>query len=315
MIASTIAQPPPVKTGERKQRDESAAVVALPTVRSFLPLVFFSAVVAFIGGLTFASTVGGDRGRSDRGCTHPEMVSTTAQPPPVTTEREKQQGGESVAVKALPILLPLFAPILFAAVVALIRNAYVRFYSEYGITPEDVGLEQPQVLSALFRFCLAAPFLRSYMLLKLFALISVLVVLYLGVTHYCTDSNRLQRNVPATYQRVLIALGMYAITILLFVIGSSLVVLPRDRELAAGRIATLQSVRPNDLGFLMIQAHPAHVIANAAKGSASVVALPPIDSEVMYLGVANGTAVVHDPKKRVTWRVPEGVVTIRVAPS
>jgi hypothetical protein len=89
----------------------------------------------------------------------------------VTPNTQPKQPNESLVAKSLPIMLPLLLPILYAGVVALVRNSYVRFYSDYGVTPEDVGFEQGQVLSGIFRFCLAGNFLRSYTLLKIVILL------------------------------------------------------------------------------------------------------------------------------------------------
>jgi hypothetical protein len=202
---------------------------------------------------------------------------------------------------------------MYAAIVALVRNAYVRFYSNYGITPEDVGFEQGQVLSALFRFCLAGTFLRSYTLLKVAVLLALLIAVYLAVAHYCTISRRLRSAVPATYGRVAVAIGIYLSLVLLLLLGSSMVVLPNDREFASGQIAKGAPLQPDDLAFLMIHAYPARVIPTEVNGEPQASpGFPRSEKEVMYLGTRDGIAIVYEPETGATWRIPQDAVTIRL---
>ncbi len=234
----------------------------------------------------------------------------------VTPNTQPKQPNESLVAKSLPIMLPLLLPILYAGVVALVRNSYVRFYSDYGVTPEDVGFEQGQVLSGIFRFCLAGNFLRSYTLLKIVILLAMLAAVFWVVTHYCTVSNRLGAAVPGTYGRVAVAIGIYASLVLLVILVSSVLVLPKDRQFASDRISKSEPVQPDELAFLMIHAYPAYVIPTGANGVPQVPpGFPRSDRKVMYLGARDGIAIIHEPNgpdSGTTWRIPQDAATIRL---
>jgi hypothetical protein len=66
---------------------------------------------------------------------------------------ESPEPPESLVSKSLPALIPLVLSLLAASALALLRNGYVAFYSQYGVRPEDVGLGQQDLLTGVLRFC------------------------------------------------------------------------------------------------------------------------------------------------------------------
>jgi hypothetical protein len=212
---------------------------------------------------------------------------------------------ESLVSKSLPVLIPLVLSFLAASALALLRNGYVTFYSQYGVRPEDVGLGQQDLLTGVLRFCVAGS------LERLLFMIIVGVGVWWGVARFCTTSKRFKRLIPATRGRAFAAVAIYLTFLLLGLLASSLYYLPDDRDKAQKSISEYSSIHPNDLRFLMIQADPAYVTWARTSPESRPNDFPVETAKVMYLGHRENVAVVVDPKGS-TWRVPADKALIRI---
>jgi hypothetical protein len=105
---------------------------------------------------------------------------------------------------------------------------------------------------------------------------------------------------------------------LLFLSSLSAYYLGKDEELVSQRIGLGRAVQPSDLAYLMIQADPAFVtwLQVPDQEASAPPEFPAVSDRVMYLGHSNNVAVVHDPRRLRTWRVPESKAMVSIlAPS
>jgi hypothetical protein len=221
---------------------------------------------------------------------------------------ESPEPPESLVSKSLPALIPLVLSLLAASALALLRNGYVTFYSQYGVRPEDVGLGQQDLLTGVLRFCVAGS------LERLVFIVVTGVAVWWGVAKFCTTSKRFKRLIPATRGRAFAAVAIYLSILLVGLLASSLYWLPVDQDKAERAVSEYRSVHPSDLRFLMIQADPAYVTWARTSPELRPSDFPVETIKVMYLGHRENMAVVVDPKGS-TWRVPTDKALIRITGS
>jgi hypothetical protein len=232
--------------------------------------------------------------------------------PPVSQEEK-----ESLVSKLVPILVPIAFSLLAAMTYGLLRSGYVRFYSTYGITPEDAGISQQQVITGALRYCLAAKFVRSlggWAPAIIFGLLVFYSAVWVMVVHFCARSRRFMAGAITTRSRILLVVTIYLSTLLVILLSTSYYFIGEDQADASRAIDQLHSVHPGDMVFLMVQADPASVIW-LPKDKSQPLEFPTPETRIVYLGHNEKMAVIFDPSNSVTWRVPEDSVLIRILPN
>jgi hypothetical protein len=221
---------------------------------------------------------------------------------------DRPEPDESIWAKLIPALVPVLFSVLVAMAYGLLRGSYVRFYSQYGVSPEDVGLGQLQLFSGLLRFCMGDR-LPWFGPLKLVGLLAIFAFVWVMVVLYCRKAKWFKK--PVTTSRALLAITIYFIVLLTLLILSSYVVLPNDREFASKRIGSSRSVYMHELAFLAIQADTATVTWTDSV-TTSPADFPPSDREIAYLGHNNDVAIVFDASTGYTWKIPESKVLLKI---
>jgi hypothetical protein len=224
------------------------------------------------------------------------------------------KGLQQVLISSLPAVIPLVLSTLTVTLFALMRNGYVGFYGRYGISPEDIGMGQQHVIAGVVRFCLAGAFLRSDTTLKLVGLSLLLILVWFAVATFCMESKAFRKFVPVNWKRALVAAAIYLSLLAIVLVSFSIYFLPKDRKVAWDRIQNAQSVGPDDLSFLMVQATPASV-RWIAKDDPPPTGFPMPDHPIMYLGHDDKMVVIYIPGTSSTWRVPQdkALLSIEVA--
>lgn len=221
---------------------------------------------------------------------------------------------ESISAKLLPVLVPLGLSILAAMTYGLLRGGYVGFYSRYGISPEDVGLSQQQIVFGALRFCLAGKFLSSlgnWAPIALIAILAFYVAVWRVVRYFCLSSRRFMNAPIQTRNRVLLIVAIYLSTLLAILITAAYLFIGQDQTEAWEDIRQFRSVRPSHMNFLMVQADPASVVW-LSKEAPPPRHFPTLNTQVMYIGHNDKMAIIHDPRRSLTWRVPENAVLITI---
>jgi hypothetical protein len=212
-----------------------------------------------------------------------------------------EQGRQHEELKTLlgagAFLLSVLAAVTFGAQ----RVAYERFYDEFGVSPEDVGVDVSRVLSQT----------AGGMALVLFAYL-VIWGLWLGVS---TATNLLGRGDQERRQarRVLffsLAAG------LIFIAASISFINMADADDAARCAARPDGQSVRSLRWRV--PHGPTITRLGVRAERAVVRSTAADTtawdgrQVFYLGSANGVAVVYDPREQRTIRLPTGSVAISV---
>jgi hypothetical protein len=198
-----------------------------------------------------------------------------------------------------------------------LRSGYVRFYAQYGVTPEDVGVSQQHIITGTLRFCVAASLLRSWPTWARFfgavAMLAIYGVIAWIVLGFCVRSRRLTRAVKTTPTRILVIGIAYLSVLLIFLVSFAFVFARSDLKSGSEAIGKGQRVDIDSLTFLMVQADPAHVIWLAGDTNRPV-GFPSSSTKVVHLGHSNGTSVVYvpDPTDPSIWRVPEDKALIKI---
>jgi hypothetical protein len=224
---------------------------------------------------------------------------------------------ESTLTNLVPILIPIAFSVLLAMTYGMLRSGYVRFYSQYGVSPEDVGISQQQVITGALRFCLAAKFVRSlggWAPLMIFALLAFYAAVWMVVVRFCVRSRRFMATAKTTRSRVLLVVTIYLSTLLGLLVIIAFYFIGQDQAKASHSIEQFRSVHPADMVFLMVQADPASVVWLTTKEPRPS-AFPNSKARVMYLGHTEKMATIYDPISSSMWRVPEDSVLITVKPS
>jgi hypothetical protein len=199
----------------------------------------------------------------------------------------------------------------------MLRSGYVRFYSQYGVSPEDVGISQQQVITGALRFCLAAKFVRSlggWAPLIILGLLAFYAGVWMVVVRFCVQSRRFMATAKTTRSRVLLVVTIYLSTLLGMLVITAYHFIGEDQAKASTAIQQFHSVHPADMVFLMVQADPASVVWVATKEPRPST-FPNSKARVVYLGHTEKMATIYDPASSSTWRVPEDSVLITVQPS
>jgi hypothetical protein len=207
----------------------------------------------------------------------------------------------------LPSLLGLVA-------YAIIRESYVWFYERFGVTPEEVGIGQLQMLTGTSRivhlWILDVPGSPAVNLAAVFLAATALL---LGVRRLCQR----WEQVDASIQQHPVA---FVLSVLLtVVILTSAWAVPRDRDFAGRKVQLRQAVRPTELAILSILADPVQIVWIGDEP-------PPrelLTARFVYLGKANGVLVLYTPPRwdqcpvvddcrGATWKVHESDVLLRI---
>jgi hypothetical protein len=227
------------------------------------------------------------------------------------------QARGSLLTKLVPIFVPIAFSVLAAMTYGMLRSGYVRFYSQYGVSPEDVGVSQQQVITGALRFCLAAKFLRSlggWAPLVIVGLLAFYAAVWMVVVHFCVRSRRFMAAAITTRSRILLVVTIYLSALLGMLVITAYHFIGEDQATASTAVAQFRSVHPSEMVFLMLQADPASVVWLAAKEPRPS-GFPNSDARVMYLGHTDKMAAIYDPASSSTWRVPEDSVLITVHPT
>lgn len=225
------------------------------------------------------------------------------------------QGSSSFAVDSL---LAAVIPLLGLTIYVMLRGTYVSLYSRLGITPEDVGTDYFAVLTGAARiFCLGnwepgeSPVIGSLCGLM------VLAALFLILRFF-----RVRRYWSSPILRHRFGFLMVYLTVVLFMAATTIGIFAGvDRTRALDRIRIGERVRPGNMHFLTLQAYHVRLISvsgvQRATGSVDkghqLEEL--LDSEsLMYLGHADGFAIVYDFHIHRTWRLPESEVLLQIDP-
>jgi hypothetical protein len=174
-----------------------------------------------------------------------------------------------------------------AALYVLLRISYVVFYSQFDVTPEEVGLGYVQVLTEA----------------------ATGSALFIAVT---VGELLLFRSVLRPAQQS----GRVAISTLFASVGLIVVL-----GLSAARYAAqhVKHGRPlNPSGMLPLLFQPLNVLGLRVPrvtvlpvGKGTLPSTWCVTRPLMYLGSANGTSVFYDSKRKVTLRLPSAAVIIR----
>jgi hypothetical protein len=219
------------------------------------------------------------------------------------------------ATVSIDSLMAGLVPSLLGVVVyAIIREGYVWFYERYGVTPEDVGIGQLQMLTGASRVIhlwkLDVPGSPATNLVAVFVGVAMLVD---GIRRLCRRWGRLN---PLVRQHPV----AFALSVLLLVVILTLAwAVPRDRDFAGRRMQLGQAVRPTELAVLSIQADPVEVVWIGSSA-------PPHElttAAFVYLGKADGVLALYMPPdwsacpviddcRGATWKVHETDVLLRI---
>jgi hypothetical protein len=161
----------------------------------------------------------------------------------------------------------------------------------------------------MLRFCVALRFLREldeWAFVGVLALLTFYFLVWRLVFYSCTTYWRLSDTRTTTRNRVLLLVTIYLGTLVVILSSLSAYYLGKDEEFVSQRISLARSVQPSDLAYLMVQADPAFVTWLQVPGQEPPAppSFPAASDRVMYLGHSNNVAVIHDPGKLRTWRVP-----------
>lgn len=236
---------------------------------------------------------------------------------PTTVAAQDSQSGaapqraESAWEKLLPTMAPIVITFLGAVTYGVLRGSYSRFYSRYGLTPEDAGLSQLQVLAGTTRIFRLGAFSGLTPLLFV-TLIVLFIILWIEFVWIVTQMKWARRFFSTRYRQVAIPLFVALGAMLLVLLLAFSYTLPQDRSTAWRRIDDGRGVHPQDLAFLSLQADPSYVIWIETKDSPAPKDFPAPDHTVIYLGHADSTVAFFDPTSESTWRVPEDNVLVRL---
>lgn len=222
------------------------------------------------------------------------------------------------------VLLAGLLPLLGAIAYAIFRGSYVRLYSRFGVTPEDVGVDSSAVLTGAARILYLGnwrpgiPHVPSKPLL-IAGILVVIVVIACAIRSWASQYDRAPRRLgklrrwlrtTSLINFVLLYLGiLFLVAILVF-----LAWVPRDSDLAFKRIYSGTQVRPGDFAFLVVQAYPAHLIWSDMHPPPEMTTLTD-GASLLYLGHAAGEIVLYDPHTNQTWRIPESSAVVSLKPT
>lgn len=242
---------------------------------------------------------------------------------PLSNQTSSQD--RSTAPNFMPILVALI-PLLGALIYVSLRGEYVRTYSRFGVTPEDVGIDYFTVLTGAFRI------IRGGNLEAVPAPLAILIVAVLiGLLVSCTyrwrrrllrpgslakwPKRRLRRLSPVLYWLSTASVGrlltLDVTIVLLFVVIVFQAVLPSDSRNAIRHICHGERIRPGNLNLLAVQAYQANILPNEPDKD---VTKAPYSDRVLYLGRAGGMVTFYDYRNGSTWRIPESSITIQMSP-
>ncbi len=179
-------------------------------------------------------------------------------------------------------------PAVGAGIYALLRQGYLRFYSRFATTPEDVGVTQLQML---------AGFVRSWR-----ADLAVVASLLLLIAASFLISGHGRRTCVA------IVVGMVA-SVVAIVALVGLLQIPARFEKTVEKVQAGQPIVSSAIPLISVQAFPADLSWIGDKpGPAGL----RCSRTLIYLGHANGRALLYDYHDGTTWTVSEDSVVIRV---
>lgn len=173
------------------------------------------------------------------------------------------------------------------------RIAYERFYDQFGITPEDVGINGPRVLAQ------TGTGLATYAIM-----IGLPVLVAVFIARKVARRAKLRYRHIALWSFTAVSLGFLTLLVALAARAS-------QAADCAARVDgdSVHGLRLNVPGFhvtlVSVRANRALVRWN---DSAQAHGLQ--NGKVVYLGTGESTAVVYDPAKKQTLRVPAGDVVI-----
>jgi hypothetical protein len=205
----------------------------------------------------------------------------------------------------LAALLPLIGGIVYVS----LRGSYVKLYSRFGISPEDVGVNPYVVLTGAFRVF----FLGNWRPISdtasvalrwvIFAipLVLMLVVWFIGHRRSWPILERLKIT------RLIHVVWLYLLIVLLAMLIVFQATIGIDVHRAVSSIEQGKPVRPGDFSFLGVQAYPA--IVQPVEGSQLPAELPR-DRMLLYLGQGNNQIILYDHCTQRTWRVPGGTTLV-----
>jgi hypothetical protein len=175
-----------------------------------------------------------------------------------------------------------------AGIYALLRQGYLRFYSRFATTPEDVGVTQLQMLAGLVRSWRAG-------LAVVASLLLLIAVLFFISGH-----------AGQTWVAIVVGLvaGGVAVAALVGVLQ-----IPARFEKAVEKVQAGQPIVSSAIPLIAVQAFPADL---AWMGDKPAPAELRCSHTLMYLGHANGRALLYDYHDGTTWTVSEDTIVIRV---
>jgi multisubunit Na+/H+ antiporter MnhB subunit len=192
------------------------------------------------------------------------------------------------------ILLPLGLAVLSAvgaATYALLRQTYLSFYRPFATSPEDVGVGQLQML---------AGFVRSRP-----------VVLGAAALVFCVLAVPLVLRPRTNRWRLWAGLGLLAVGAI--VVGVVAALLGRTEARFQATIEKVnrgEAVVSCDLPYITVQVFPARLLWKGDKDGAPDELVGKHPHPLMYLGHADGKAIVYDRATTRTWVVSEDDVLI-----
>jgi len=190
-----------------------------------------------------------------------------------------------------------------AIVYGLQRVAYEQFYDEFGIAPEDVGIDAVQVLSQ------TAVGVATWMVLTL--LIALLPAA--GATAVTYAVGRRYPKVSGLARRVgVCVLGVIALTNGLWTLILNNSAAENAAKCAARRDGTGQPVRGLKARFPAIRWSGVRADRAVLKSTEPGQPAPPSKRTVFYLGHSQGSAIVYVPSTQRVLRVPASTAVVSV---
>jgi hypothetical protein len=222
--------------------------------------------------------------------------------------------------------LPAVAAVLGLVAYAGLRFAYTRFYSPIGVLPEEVGIGYAQVLAYAGPSLLLVLFVVGYFAGYLYFLFSqaerrgrqrARAMKKAGSSsddddNDYDDGTKSKKSRLARRRRwVIIVVVGYGVTgLLAAILTLGIKASSRGEAMHDGR--RVEPVQLLGIEVLSVWATPATLHSTESQPSASLAALE--NRCVLYLGRAEGTAILFDQVDDVVLRVPDGAIVLEEVP-